>query len=246
MSDEKALCFDAVCFDLDGTLLNTLQDIADAANEVLLEHGCPTFPTDDYRYMIGDGVVVLFQRALPPERQDPKLVEQCAQQFRQKYAECWNVHTRPYPGVPELLDELTGLGVELAVLSNKPHHHTVDCVEEYLGRWPFRAVVGQREDVPPKPDPRGARLVLAKLGLPPHRVLYLGDTPTDMQTARTAGMFPVGALWGYRSREELLEAGAAALVEEPAQVLALLHTPSAPTEEAQEMTTNRAAPPKKD
>ena len=211
-----------VCFDLDGTLLDTLQDIADAANTVLQEHGCPPHPADAYRLMIGDGVNVLFQRALPPDRRDPELIEQCVQGFRQAYARCWNVHTKPFPGIPELLDALTQRGLKLAVLSNKPHRHTRDCVAAFLGHWSFETVLGQRDDVPRKPDPAGAREAAAQMGLPPEQILYLGDTAVDMQTARAAGMLPVGALWGYRSAEELQQAGAETLIDEPQKLLDVL------------------------
>ncbi|NOX53686.1 MAG: HAD family hydrolase [Planctomycetes bacterium] len=211
-----------VCFDLDGTLLDTLHDIADAANSVLRQYSCPPHPVDAYRLMIGDGVNVLFQRALPPDRQDPELIQQCADGFRRAYAECWNVHTKPYPGIPELLDALTRRGLKLAVLSNKPHKHTRDCVAAYLSRWRFETVLGQRDDVPRKPDPAGAHEAAAEMGLPPEQILYLGDTAVDMQTARAAGMFPVGALWGYRSAEELRQAGAEVLIDRPSELLNLL------------------------
>src|ERR671921_816593 len=150
------MSYDAVLFDLDGTLLDTLADIAQAANEALAGAGLPGHPPEAYRRFIGDGVAMLFRRALPPERVEEGLVERCVATFRDAYGRCWDARTRPYAGIPELLDVLAGRGLALAVLSNKPDDFTRRCAEAYLGRWPLRAVLGQREGVPRKPDPAGA------------------------------------------------------------------------------------------
>ena len=130
--------------------------------------------------------------------------------------------TRPYEGVPALLDALTARGTPMAVLSNKPHDSTLAVVASFLARWHFAAVFGAREAIPVKPDPAGALEIAGLLGLPPADIAYLGDTNTDMQTATAAGMFPVGALWGFRTADELLENGARALLETPLELLPLL------------------------
>jgi len=213
---------EAVLFDLDGTLLDTLDDLADSMNFAL---GCMGFPSHDreaYRYFVGDGVVEMARRALPPECRDDGVTSRCIALFRHEYSRRWNAHTRPYEGVPELLDGLTGRGMAMAVLSNKPHDFTELCVRELLGRWRFAAVIGVSETIPPKPDPAGSLTVARALGLEPGRFLYVGDTGTDMRTATAAGMFPVGALWGFRTADELLANGARILLESPPEVLDLL------------------------
>jgi phosphoglycolate phosphatase len=216
------MIYRAVLFDLDGTLLDTLDDLADATNQALRELGLPEHPVEAYKYFIGDGVENLVRRAVPADRCEPALVLQCAARMRQEYAQRWDQKTRPYPGVPELLDTLAARGLPMAVLSNKPDEFTKLCVAKLLPRWSFAAVVGQRAAVPKKPDPAGARKIAEQLGLAPAEILYLGDTNTDMRTAVSAGMYPVGALWGFRTAEELLAHGAQALLEKPSDLLRLL------------------------
>ena len=173
-------------FDLDGTLLDTLEDIARSANEVLQGLGLPPHPIDAYRRFIGDGVGNLFQRAFPAGVEDAGLVERCVEGFRETYGRGWNVASRPYPGIPELLDGLVSRGLGMAVLSNKPDAFTRQCVEEYLARWPFRAVFGDRAGVPRKPDPGVALNAAERLGAAPAEIAYLGDSSVDMITARRA------------------------------------------------------------
>lgn len=216
------MTFQAVLFDLDGTLLDTVEDIADSANAALRRLGCPAWPAEDYKRFIGDGVANLARRAVPPDRHGPDVLAQFAGLFRDEYAARWDAKTRPYPGVPELLDALARKAVPMAVLSNKPDEFTQLCVRRLLARWRFRAVLGERDGVPRKPDPAGALQVAAALGLAPREVLYLGDTGTDMQTAAAAGMCPVGALWGFRTDEELSAHGAKTLIERPPELLSLL------------------------
>lgn len=212
----------AVIFDLDGTLLDTLDDLAGAMNHVLVQEGLPAHPVDAYRYFVGDGMEMLVRRALPPERLDPTTVARALAAMRAEYDGRCADKTRPYPGIPELLDALARRTVPFAVFSNKPHEAAVDLVGRLLGRWEFAAVVGARPGYPVKPDPTGALEVAGLLGAAPGECLYLGDTGTDMRTARAAGMRAVGALWGFRPAAELLEAGAHALAASPADVLGLL------------------------
>ena len=208
----------ALLFDLDGTLADTLADLAKAMNWALEQLGCPPHPLDKYRHMVGDGARQLCARALPANRQD--LLDDALRLMRGRYAETWHNETRLYPGISELIPALARY--KLAVLSNKPDVFTKQVVEHYFQPNPFHAVRGQLPGVPLKPDPTAALEIARQLGVPAGDWLYLGDTNTDMRTARAAGMFPVGVLWGFRDREELLESGAAALVERPEQILALL------------------------
>lgn len=209
----------AVLFDLDGTLLDTLEDIANAANRVLAAHGFPTHSVAAYRYFVGEGVRTLIQRILPAANRDEATVAACVRDYREDYTEHWNVKTRPYPGVPEMLDGLVARGVRLAVLSNKPDVSTRQCVRELLPRWKFDVVFGQREGLAHKPDPAGAHEVARLMKLAPADFLYLGDTATDMQTAVAAGMYPVGALWGFRTAEELTRTGAKRLIARPEELV---------------------------
>jgi phosphoglycolate phosphatase len=209
----------AVIFDLDGTLLDTLQDIADACNAALARNGFPAHPVDAYRYFVGDGVPALVSRVVPPDRQDAVTLGKMASAYREEYQQRWNATTHPYAGVPELLDELTARGLVLAVLSNKPDDFTRRCVSEFLPRWQFSMVLGASAAHPPKPDPAGALHIAAKLNLPAGEFIYLGDTATDMRTATAAGMFPVGVLWGFRTAEELRSSGAVQIIEHPGELL---------------------------
>lgn len=214
--------YKAVLFDLDGTLLDTLEDLADSMNLVLARLGCPQHDVAAYKYYVGDGVKALVLRALPPDRRDEATVRQCIAAMRQEYGKRWAYKTRPYPGIPELLDTLTQRGIKTAILSNKPDATTQLVVAKLLPRWRFDAVVGQRDSVPLKPDPTAALHIAQTLGLEPTQFIYLGDTGTDMKTACAAGMYPVGALWGFRTADELTANGAKALIKTPLELLKLL------------------------
>jgi phosphoglycolate phosphatase len=214
--------FPAILFDLDGTLLDTLEDIAVAANAALAQAGHPQQDVEAYRYFVGEGVQVLFSRALPPDARTPEMIRQCADVFREVYRKQWDVHTRPYPGIAELLKELVKRSVRMAVLSNKPHEATVRCIEKMLGEFPFEVVLGQRDGTPRKPDPAGAWEIADAMQLPPASFAFLGDTATDMQTAVRANMYPLGVLWGFRPREELLQHGAKSLIAQPRELLDVL------------------------
>ncbi len=210
----------AVLFDLDGTLADTLADLANATNWALTQLDCPTHPLKDYRHMVGDGVRQLCVRALPSDKQH--LVDEVVHRMRQRYAEhCYDL-TVLYPGIAKLVSTLASRGCKLAVLSNKPDDFTKLMVAHYFPLNPFHDVRGQLPGVPLKPDPTAALEVARHLDVPTSNWFYLGDTNTDMRTACAAGMFPVGVLWGFRGRDELLNNGARALVEQPEQVLTLL------------------------
>ena len=217
--------YKAILFDLDGTLLNTLEDLGDAVNRVLKREGLPAHSLSAYRHFIGDGVVMLMSRALPEHKRNDATIRSLVKAFRRDYGKNWNVKTKPFEGVPGMLDALSRRSIRMAVLSNKPHVMTRRCIEELLPDWTFDVVLGQRENVPRKPDPSGALEVADHLNLLPQQVLYLGDSAVDMLTARAAGMFAIGALWGYRSMDELRGAGAQALIDRPGDVLSFLEEP---------------------
>jgi phosphoglycolate phosphatase len=211
--------FRAIIFDLDGTLLDTLDDIANAANHVLAARGFPTHPNANYRTLIGEGVVKLMLRALPETHQDEATVQACVGAYAQEYGRTWDAQTKPYAGVPEMLDALVVRGLKLAVLSNKPDNFTQQCVGELLAGWAFDVILGASDKYPRKPDPASAIETAKRLGVPPVECLYVGDSGIDMQTARAAGMFAVGALWGFRGKEELVKAGAQLLIDKPSEIL---------------------------
>ena len=214
--------FKAVCFDLDGTLLDSLADLADCTNQILLKRGFPEHPLDAFRYFVGDGAKMLMTRVLPEADRNETLIEECRQDFETAYRECWDKQTVPYKDILELLDALNNRQLKLTVLSNKPHEFTLLTVKHLLPDWEFEMVLGQREGVPRKPDPAGMLEICLQLEISADSFLYLGDTATDMKTAVAAGCFPVGVLWGFRTEEELRDNGARAIVKEPLEVLDLL------------------------
>lgn len=214
--------YDAVVFDLDGTLLNTLADLASAMNGALAASGLPTHPVEAYKMYVGGGLMKLIHRTAPTSENDKALEAKLAADMRARYAECWGATTHPYDGVAEMLDALVDRDVPMAVLSNKPHEFTMLCATKLLAAWQFATIRGVDERTPGKPDPAGALSVAAELGVEPARTLYVGDTGTDMVTANNAGMYAVGVTWGFRSVEELQANGAATIITAPMQLLDLL------------------------
>ncbi len=214
--------FDAVIFDLDGTLLDTLKDLGDAMNRVLKAHGWPEHPESAYKKFVGNGATRLIERAVPGDARTPEVIKECLREFLDDYSQNWAVNTKPYPGIPELLEGLQGHQIIMSVLSNKIHDFTLMCVNRFLPSFTFAQVLGEREGIPKKPDPAGALEIVQETGIPAEKTLYVGDTAIDMQTARAAGMFAVGVLWGFRERDELEENGADALVERPEEIMGLI------------------------
>ncbi len=212
--------FSAVMFDLDGTLADTLADIAAAGNHVLHHFGRQPIPVQRYRTLAGQGAWWLVEHAL--ESNDKALISQGVELLKAFQLKHAHARTTLYPGVAELLDTLTARNVPMAVLSNKPDAATVQLVSHLLGRWRFTAVRGHREGTPLKPDPASAIAIADELSIPPARWLYVGDTDVDMLTATGAGMFAAGVLWGFREEDELRRSGAKAIVSEPMQLISLL------------------------
>ena len=211
--------FKAVLFDLDGTLLDTLDDLADSMNRVLKEMDCPVHPTEAYKYFVGEGIEILARRVLPEKLRNEKKIKTCVMEMRRVYGDHWADKTKPYDGIPELLSDLRANGLRLAVLSNKPDDLTKTAVDHFLGGQQFDHVAGACPEFPKKPDPAGAVEIGKQLGIDPEKILYVGDTSTDMQTAVRAGMYPLGVLWGFRTSGELTESGAKGLVKRPAEIV---------------------------
>ncbi len=187
----------AVIFDLDGTLLDSVGDIAAAVNQVLAEVGLPGHPLASFYAMVGEGAEMLLQRAVAPAQLRPEWLTR----YKALYLQRMYDQTRVYPGIGEALAQLAGAGLPLAVLSNKPHEATVALVHHYFPKVPWREVAGQRPSWPRKPDPAAALYLSQKLGVPPGDCWFVGDTAVDLQTAQNAGMRPLGVTWGFRPAE---------------------------------------------
>jgi len=209
----------AILFDLDGTLLDTLTDLADAANRVLAAAGLPTHDENAYRRFIGDGSRLLITRALPEDHRDPSTVDAFLKRFKADYGAHWKSATRPYPGIRALLGDISDRDIPKAVVTNKPQRFAERCLEHFFPNTTFRIIRGQEGRRPLKPDPAPALDVAAVLQVPPEACLLLGDSGVDMQTAQAAGMLPVGAAWGFRPEAELTAAGAVRIVRHPWDVL---------------------------
>jgi len=210
--------FDAVIFDLDGTLLDSLEDIATAANRVLTDLGKSAYSLSEYKYLVGDGLGMLFQRALPECETSAELKAECMHRFQEAYADCWNNRSKPYDGIVELLKKLSEHSVSLSVLSNKGDTFTKRCVSHYFGSVSFDHVLGQTDRFPRKPDPSSAKWLASQLEVGVDRIAYVGDTNTDMKTAEGAGLFAIGVTWGFRPESELRAAGAQAICHEVDQL----------------------------
>lgn len=211
--------FRAAIFDLDGTLADSVEDVGGAMNEALAARGFPEHPMSTYRIFVGEGVEMLIRRALPPTQLH--LLPEVLTEYRERYGRRLVSHTRLYPGIDALLTALAAANVKLAVLSNKRDDFTRELVRRLMPQVPFAEVRGEREGTPRKPDPQSALEIAVALGVPPSQCVFVGDTGIDMKTAVSAGMVPVGVLWGFRGRDELLEGGARALLDRAEQLLAL-------------------------
>lgn len=207
---------EAIIFDLDGTLVDSLQDIADAFNYALNLLSLPTRTIDEYRDLVGDGVPVLCQRAIGQSH--PHLVNRLAELARPYYRLNALRCTKPYPGVPDLLIRLRQSGTQLAVLSNKPHIMTNAVVRAFWDGETFARVQGYQEERFRKPDPTYGLSICEQLGVTPDAVWFVGDTNTDMETALRMGAVPVGVAWGFRPTRELRDAGAAFIATNPSDL----------------------------
>ncbi|BDX36756.1 phosphoglycolate phosphatase [Tenuifilaceae bacterium CYCD] len=214
--------YKGVIFDLDGTLVNSIDDLADSMNSVLQQNNFPTHGIDAYKLFVGNGVKKLVVRALPEGHRDEATVAKCFDMMTEIYGRNCTAKSKPYDGICDLLDELTKRGMKLAVLSNKTDALTKEVVAQLFPNNPFEYVVGFTTDELKKPNPQCALEICHNLGFTPSDMLYVGDSGTDMQTATNANMLAVGVLWGFRTQEELLKNGAKQLIKHPTDLIQLL------------------------
>ena len=212
-----------ILFDLDGTLLNTIDDLADAGNWVCAAHGWPTFTVDQFKHMVGNGIPKLIERFSPADARTPEQLSATLAEFTARYDAHKEDKTAPYPGIPELLDALKAEGIRTAVFSNKADPLCGKIIEHYFRVGAFSIVRGNRPGVPTKPDPTGVYSLMKDLGAQADSTLFVGDSDVDILTGHNAGLPAVGVLWGFRGREELTAAGADALAAVPADILDYVH-----------------------
>ncbi len=211
-----------VIFDLDGTLLDTIDDLAVSANYALRTHGYPEHKLSAYRFFVGNGITKLIERALPEEARQESTILKLREEFVEYYQRHKTDLTHPYPGIPELLKELQSRHIQLAVASNKYHQGTLELIYHFFGQDLFSIVLGQRENIPVKPNPAIVYDILQHTGAGKEVTLYVGDSGVDMQTAANSGLTSVGVSWGFRPRQELEENGACHIIDQPQQLCTLL------------------------
>lgn len=210
-------------FDLDGTLLNTIADLATATNQALEACGFPTHPISAYPMFVGNGINKLFERALPAESRTEENIMRIRAHFLPYYDEHNADLSKPYPGIPQLLEELQTAGVHLAVASNKYQRATEKLIRHYFPTIRFAAVFGQREGIPVKPHPQIVEDILTLVPVNKEEVIYIGDSGVDMQTALHAGVESIGVTWGFRPKEELLQHSPTYLVDSADEIKILIN-----------------------
>ena len=209
-----------VIFDLDGTLLDSIEDIASSMNKVLESLQLPTHKIEDYKHFVGGGVDILVENAL--SNQSKEIKDEVTKRFKIEYDGKLHSKTLPYDGIYDLLDELKKLDINLAVLSNKPHEFTVSYVNHFFKNYNFKEIHGQKKDVPKKPDPKAALDIVKCLDSSCENTYFIGDTKIDMQTAKSANMTAIGVLWGFRDEKELRDFGADFIVSNPLEILKII------------------------
>jgi phosphoglycolate phosphatase len=210
--------FKTIIFDLDGTLIDSLTDIAGAANAVLADLNFPQHPENSYRNFVGDGLLSLAARMVPEGTSDTQ-VKAVAEKFRTVYKDCWSHHSHPYPGIMQMLETLVKHQVNLAVLSNKPDDFTQLFVNKFFSKKMFGQVRGNRTGVPRKPDPTAALTIADFFGSENSDCLMVGDSGVDMETGKNGGMTSLGVSWGFRTRKELMESGADLVIDHPFELI---------------------------
>ena len=208
-----------IVFDLDGTLADSIEDIAESMNQVLEEQSLAVHDITTYKSFVGNGIRKLVERSLPEAERTPELFAKNLSRMMEVYgANCIN-KTKLYPGVSDLLDQIQQKGLKIAVFSNKANDLTQKVVKVLLAKWEVEFVVGAGGDVARKPNPQGALMAAEKMGFTPKELMFVGDSGVDMETAKNAGMFGVGVLWGFRGAEELKTNGADAIISDAIELL---------------------------
>ncbi len=210
-----------IIFDLDGTLLNTIDDISDAVNNALNCYGFPTRSVNEYKRLVGAGIYNLAESSLP-EDVDKDFIPVFVKRIEDEYQKCWNNKTGLYDGIPELLDYISFQRIPMAVFSNKPHEFTILNIVHFLKSWKFAAVFGAQRGIPRKPSPEISLKIASIMNLSPKDMFHVGDTAIDIDTALAAGMVPIGAGWGFRPYEELVSAGAKLVFNTPGEFMGFL------------------------
>jgi phosphoglycolate phosphatase len=213
-----------IIFDLDGTLLDTIEDLAESVNHALKQYHFPTHPLESYRYFVGNGVNKLLERALPEGKRSSDFVSMLKVEFIKHYFAHADKYTRPYPGVSELLASVQAKGIKLGIASNKVHEATVQLSKGFFPDINFIAVIGQREGFAVKPNPAILEEIIEIAGIKKENTLYVGDSGVDVATANNAKVPFVGVLWGFRPRKELEEVGASRFVETVEELTDLIHS----------------------
>ncbi len=213
------MLYKAAIFDLDGTLIDSLEDLADSVNEMLSAHSFPTHDVDKYRYFVGNGSKKLIERTIPVEkREDPQFIENALKEYKECYARRFLNKTKPYDGIPEMLQQLKEWNIPMGICTNK-HQSAADViVDKLFPKDMFLDVIGDRDGLHRKPDPKKVLMIAEHMNVSPEEVAYFGDTSVDMDTAKNAGFFAVGVLWGFRPKEELVEHGADVLLSTPMEL----------------------------
>lgn len=219
---ELQTVFRAVIFDLDGTLINSIADIADCSNTVLKNHGFPTLAEERFKELVGDGFANLIRKIIPTSELSPERIEQFTGEYRSLYAERWQLRTTVYDGIADLLQSLEASSYTLSVLSNKRDEFTKLCVERFFPKVHFAQVRGEQPGTPIKPAPDAALAIAASCGFKTEECIFVGDSEIDIETGKRAGMTTVGVTWGFRSRTVLETAGASCIISKPHELLDML------------------------
>ncbi len=208
----------SLIFDLDGTLINSLLDIAISMNKVLEKHNYPSHEIEKYNYFVGDGALVLVKNAMPYNSTEEE-IQNALKSFIEIYEQNTHNNTFAYEGIYEMLQKIEELNIKKAVLSNKPHKFTLKYMENLFNNFNFQEIHGQKIDVPKKPDPTMAIQIATKLNTNIEDMIFIGDTATDIKTAKNANMKSIGVSWGFRPIEELIDAGADFIAQKPMDIV---------------------------
>lgn len=213
--------YKGIIFDLDGTLLDTIDDLGDSMNEVLKTYNYPTFTSEEYKLKVGGGFKGLVLNSFP-EGTDSDIIEEATLLFSKIYDTRYLNKTKPYEGIDNILDELNKMGIKIGINSNKKDEYTNTLTIKFFNRIPFIAIYGERKGITNKPNPASVLEIIQLMNLKPEEVLYIGDTKVDIMTAKNADIHSVGVLWGFRNHEELSNYGATYIISDPKEILSII------------------------